>query len=108
MPHVIQKFFIFLIIGSICLLPVIIPEIQAQQAASPQSPASQFRAVTKKELQSRRIAIESMTDIDASIKADSLDYIDRAIKYLELADITHKKTNELSQLIQTAPQRVKL
>ena len=61
-----------------------------------------------KDLQSRRIAIESMTDIDPSLKAGSLDYINRAIRYLELADVTHKKTIALSQLIQTAPERMKI
>jgi potassium efflux system protein len=108
MQRVIIIFFLFLVVGSTCLLPVSIPESVAQQAASSQSSAAQSRAVTEKELLSKRIAIESMTDLDATIKADSLDYIDRAIKYLELADATHKKSNELSQIIQNAPKRVKL
>ncbi|MBW2409202.1 MAG: mechanosensitive ion channel [Deltaproteobacteria bacterium] len=103
-----KKYSAFLIIGSVWLLPVTMPEVKAQQIASPQSAVTQTRAITKKELLSRRIAIEGMTDIDATIKAQSLDYIDRAINYLELADTAHKKTNELSQLIQTAPERVKL
>ena len=96
-------------ISSIWLLSVILPEIQAQQTESPQSQAVQTRAVTIKELQSRHLAIESMTDIEASMKADSLDYIERATRYLELADnTTNKKTNARSQLIQTAPERMKI
>ncbi len=108
MHGIIKTFLIFLIIGSTGLLPAILGVTEAQQAAPSQSSAAQSRAITKKELLSRRIAIESMTDIDATIKADSLDYVDRAIKFLELADASHKKTSELSQLIQTAPERVKL
>ena len=49
-----------------------------------------------------------MTDIDASVKTDSLKYIDRAISYAELAFSTNKKANELLQLIQTAPERLKI
>ena len=64
---------IFLIIGSTCLLPVMLTGVQAQQTESSQSQAVQARAVTIKELKSRQIAIESMTDIDPSLKADSLD-----------------------------------
>jgi potassium efflux system protein len=108
MLRVAKIILIFLVIGSADLLPVILPQVQAQQAASSQYTIAQTRVITIKELQSRRIAIESMTDVDASIKADSLEYIDRAIKYLELADANHKKANELSQIIQTAPERVKL
>jgi uncharacterized coiled-coil protein SlyX len=103
-----NKILIFLIIGSTVLLPLMVPEIQAQQTVDPQSQAVQARAVTIKELQTRHLAVESMTDIEASAKADSLDYIDRAIRYLELADITNKKTIALSQLVQTAPGRTKI
>ncbi len=92
MQSIMKKFVGFLIIGSICLLPVILSEIQAQQAATSQLLAAQSRANIIAELKSRRIAIKSMTDIDVSIKSDSLNYIDRAIAYLELADITDKIT----------------
>jgi uncharacterized coiled-coil protein SlyX len=98
----------FLTISSIWLLPVILPEIQAQQAATPLSTPALSPVITIEELKSRRLAIESMTDIDATVKTDSLKYIDRAITYLKLAFSTHRKANELSQLIQSAPERLKI
>ncbi len=62
--------------------------------------------MTLAELKSRRIAIESMTDIDATAKTDSLKYIDRAIAYAELAFSTNKKANELSQAHPDSPRAV--
>jgi potassium efflux system protein len=87
---------------------VILPEIQAQQTATPPSKAAPSSAISIEELKSRRTAIESMTDIDAKVKSDSLKYIDQATNYLELADNINKKANELAQLIQTAPERLKI
>jgi potassium efflux system protein len=98
----------FLTISSIWLLPVILPEIQAQQTAAPPSVAVPSPAIIIDELKSRRIAIESMTDIDATVKTDSLKYIDRAIADIELAFRANKKASELSQLIQSAPERLKI
>ena len=108
MLTIMKKFVGFLIVSSIWLLPLILPEIQAQQTATPPSTAAPSPAITIEELKSRRMAIESMTDIDATVKTDSLKYIDRAIAYAELAFSTNKKANELSQLIQTAPERLKI
>ena len=71
MQHVMKRILIFLIIGSAILWMANLPEARAQQTASSQSAFAQTRSITKKELLSRRIAIESMTDIDATIKADS-------------------------------------
>jgi hypothetical protein len=98
----------FLTISSIWLLPMVVPEIQAQQTATSPSTAAPSPAINIEELKSRRMAIESMTDIDATVKSDSLKYIDQAIKFLELADNINQKANELSQLIQTAPKRLKI
>ena len=98
----------FLTISSIWLLPVILPEIQAQQTPNPTSKATPSSAVTLEELKSRRAVIESMADIDAALKTDSLKYIDQAITYLELSNSTHQKERELSQLIQTASERLKI
>ena len=98
----------FLTVSSIWLLPVILPEIQAQQTATPPSTAVPSPAIIIDELKSRRIAIERMTDIDATVKTDSLKYIDRAITNIELAFSTNKKANELSLLIQTTPERLKI
>ena len=97
-----------LIIGSICLLPLILSEIQAQQTATPPSTTAPSPAITIEALKSRRIAIEGMTDIDATVKTASLRYIDRAIADIALTNSTTKKTAELSQLIQTAPNRMKI
>jgi potassium efflux system protein len=108
MLNIMKKLVGFLTLSSIWLLPVILPEIQAQQTATPPSTVAPSPAITIEKLKSRRLAIENMTDIDAAVKTDSLKYIDQAITYLELADSTNKKANELSQLIQTAPARLKL
>ena len=85
---------------------MILPEVQAQQAATPPSTAAPAMPIA--ELKSRRIAIESMTDIDSTLKTESLNYIDLAITYIELAFSTGKKTNEISLLMQTAPERLKI
>jgi chromosome segregation ATPase len=103
-----KKLVTFLTISSIWLQPAILPEIQAQQTATPPSTAAPSPAITIEELKTKRGAIESMTDIDATVKTDSLNYIDRAISYLELTASTNKRVNELSQLIQTAPERMKI
>jgi len=108
MQHLMKKRVGLLTIGSICLLLLILSEIQAQQTATPPSTAARSSDISIEALKSRRLAIESMTDIDATVKTDSLRYIDRAIKDLSLADNTNKKAAELSQLIQTAPDRMKI
>jgi hypothetical protein len=84
MLSIIKKLVGFLTISSIWLLPVITPEIQAQQTEALPSTAAPSSAISIEDLKSRRIAIESMTDIDALVKTDSLNYIDRAIRSLEL------------------------
>ena len=108
MLTIMKKIVGFLTISSIWLLPVILPEIQAQQIATPPSTAAPSPSLTIEELKSRRKAIENMTDIDASVKTDSLKYIDQAIAYSEGAVSTNLKARELSQLIQTAPERLKI
>ena len=108
MRSIMKKLVGFLTVSSIGLLPVILPEIQAQQTVPSQSRAVRAPAITIQELESRRLAIEGMTDIDATVKTDSLKYIDGAISYIELADSTNTKMLELSQLIQSAPKRVKI
>ena len=108
MHSIMKKLVGFLAISSIWLLPVILPEIQAQQTATPPSTAAASPVITIEDLKSRRLTIESMSDIDATVKTNSLKSIDRATSYIELAASTHKKENELSQLIQTAPERLKI
>ncbi|MBW2431071.1 MAG: mechanosensitive ion channel, partial [Deltaproteobacteria bacterium] len=98
----------FLAMSSMWMLPLILPEIQAQQTITPPSRTVPPLAISIEELKSRRAVMESMTDIDVTVKTDSLEYIDRAVQYLELAGSTDKKAKELSQLIQTAPGRLKI
>jgi hypothetical protein len=97
-----------LTIGSIFLLPLILSEIQAQQTEILPSTIARSAAISVEDLKSRRLAIEGMSDINDTVKTDSLRYIDLAIKDLGLADNTNKKAAELSQLIQTAPDRMKI
>jgi hypothetical protein len=87
MLTIMKKIVGFLTISSIWLLPMILPEIQAQQTTTPPATATSSPAITIEELKSRRLAIETMTDIDSTVKTDSLKYIDRAIAYAELAPI---------------------
>jgi len=108
MLSIMKKLIGFLTVSSLCLLPVILPEIQAQQTAIPPSTTALSPAITIEELKSRRMAIDSMSDIDTTVKTDSLNYMDRAITNMELAGSTDKKANELSQLIRTAPERLKI
>ncbi|MGD8883290.1 MAG: hypothetical protein PVI82_15440, partial [Desulfobacterales bacterium] len=98
----------FIIMSSMWLLPLILPEIQAQQTTTPPSTTVPSLTSSIEELKSRRAVIESMTDIDAAVKTDSLNYIDRAITNIELAASTNKRADELSQLIQTSPERLKI
>ena len=95
MRNIMKKLVGFITVSAIWLLPVILPEIQAQQTATPPSTTASSPAITIEELKSRRLAIESMTDIDATVKTDSLRYIDRAITDIALVDSTNKKANEL-------------
>ena len=108
MRNIMNKLVGFITVSAIWLLPVILPEIQAQQTASPPSTTPSSPAITIEDLKSRRIGIESSTDIDDTVKTDSLKYIDRAITHAELAFSIHKKAIELSELIQTAPERLKI
>jgi potassium efflux system protein len=95
-------------IGSIWLLPVNLPDVRAQQTATTPSATAPSPAVSIEDLKSRRVMIEKMADIDAAVKTESLKYIDGAVTYLELATSSNNKASELSQLIQTAPERLKI
>ena len=106
MPRKMIKFAGFVTLSSMWLGLLILPEIRAQQTTAPPSPAA--ATVSIEELSSRRAVIESMADIDAALKTDSLKYIDQAITYLELANSTRQNERELSQLIQNAPERMKI
>ena len=108
MQSLIKKLIGLLTIGSICLLLLVLSELQAQQTATPPSTGAPSSALTIEDLESRRMTIENMTDIDASVKTDSLKYIDQAIAYSEGAASTNLKARELSQLTQTAPERLKI
>jgi potassium efflux system protein len=93
---------------SMWLIMFFIADIQAQQTAKPPSTTGPSPTLTVENLNNRRSAIENRTDMDAAAKSDSLKYIDQAIAFLELAGSTEKQAHELSQLIQTAPARLKI
>ena len=106
MLRMIKRVSVFLIIFSIGLLSAL-PEIQAQQTAPPKAAAAQSKSITIDELKTRRAAIENRKDIDAALKADSLKYLDGSKVDLNLAADSNNKTLELSELIRTAPGRLK-
>ena len=109
MPSIIKTLVGFLTISSMWLLPVILPEIQAQQTVPSQSRAARSPAITIQELKSRRLAIEGMTDIDATVKTDSLKYIDGAITYIKLAgkyEGYQSRLKALEEEFETAKKRV--
>jgi potassium-dependent mechanosensitive channel len=101
MQRIIKQLIIILTVSSIWLPPMGLTVIQAQQAPS-------SSAIIIEDLKSRRLSIESMADIDADLKSNSLKYIDQAIAYKELASSINQKTSELSQLIRTAPEQLKI
>ena len=93
MQSLIKKLIGLLTIGSICLLLLVFSELQAQQTATPPSTGAPSSALTIKDLESRRMTIKNMTDIDASVKTDSLKYIDQAIAYSAVS-YTHLRAHE--------------
>jgi potassium efflux system protein len=103
-----KKLIALLIVGLLWLLPVAASGADAEQKnPAPSAPPSPT-AVTIEELQSRRSAIESMAEIDAAAKTQSLKYIDQAIAYVEMANNAGRKEHELSEIVQTAPARLKI
>ncbi len=88
---------IFILVG----LLLTAADIQAQQTTP-------SKTVTIDELKARRATIEKMTDIDATLKADSLKYLDGAMADLKLAAGLNTQAQELTQLIKTAPGRLKV
>jgi len=102
-----KKIIRLLTVSALLLLPAGLSNLQAQQAPTPSSTSpSSFLSI--EELKSRRVTIENMTDIDTAVKTDSLKHIDRAISFLELSSNTNKKVNELSHIIRTAPERLRI
>jgi len=108
MSHTMKKNLVFAAIVSIWLLPVLLPQIQAQQTGISPSTAAPMPALTLEALKSRRAAIEAMMGIDTAAKTESLKYIDQAISSLELAGSINQRSRELSQLLQTASERLKI
>ncbi len=106
MQHFLKKTGAFLMVVLIGLLATV-AEIQAQQSTSSKDTVALSEDIAIDELKTRRQLVEKMTDIDAAIKADSLKDIDQAIADLTLAKGANKTTRERSQLIQTAPERIK-
>ena len=92
----------FTVVGALWLQPAVQKNIYARQ------PTAAASANGFEELKSRRSAIESMTDIDASVKADSLNFIDEAVAYTELAAASQKNLDELLKFVQGAPNRLRI
>ena len=90
MQRIMKKSVGLLTIGSIFLLPLILSEIQAQQTAAFPSTTARSAAISIEALRSRRLAIESMANIDDTVKTESLRYIDLAIKDLGLIDLKRR------------------
>ncbi|MGD8992354.1 MAG: hypothetical protein PVI00_12940, partial [Desulfobacterales bacterium] len=99
------SFVCMIVIGLLLLLAA---EIKAQQSLKPPSLTTSSLALTVENLENRRSTIENRADIDATAKSDSLKYIDQAIAHLEMASSIEEKTNEVSQLLKAAPERLKI
>ena len=108
MQSTMRKFVGWFIVGSLCLLPPILSEVQAQPTATSLETAVRSTDISIEELKSKRLAIENMTDIDDTTKTESLKYIDGAIQDAALANNTNRKAADLAQLIQRAPDRIKI
>ena len=106
MQHFLKKSGAFLMVVLIGLL-LTVAEIQAQQTPSAKIEATSAKSVTIEELKTRREAIENRKDIDATLKADILKYLDTAIADFNLAVNINKQTSQLSELIKAAPERLK-
>jgi potassium efflux system protein len=102
-----KKSISLIIIGTVLLYPVIFPEARAQQTIVQRATAGVYSGASTEQLNSRKTAIESMADIDAKVKTDAINYIERAIAFVESYESIGSKANELSQLISIAPKRVK-
>ena len=106
MQHFLKKSGAFLMVVLIGLL-LTVAEIQAQQTPSAKIEATSSKSVIIEELKTRREAIENRKDIDATLKADILKYLDTAIADFNLAVNINKQTSQLSELIKAAPERLK-
>jgi potassium efflux system protein len=107
MQHFIKKVGIFLMIVSIGLM-LALPEVQAQQTTSPEDKAAPAKSKTIEDLKTIRAVIEKMKDIDAALKAKSLEYLDEALADLNQAAGFNYKTQELLQFIKAAAGRLNM
>ena len=73
-----------IIIGILLLYPAIFPEVRAQQAIMQGTKAGAYSGASIEQLESRKTTIESMTDIDATVKTDAINYIEQAIAFVEI------------------------
>ncbi|MDX2496245.1 MAG: hypothetical protein QNK27_14890, partial [Desulfuromusa sp.] len=99
-------------IGILLLYPIFFSAASAQQTAAQQvtveqATAGAYSGPSIEQLKSRKTAIASIADIDAKVKTDAVNYIERAIAFVELYKSIGSKANELSQLVKVAPKRVK-
>ncbi len=107
MQHNLTKISFLVTFISIGLL-LVLAEIQAQQSTPATVATATSKSLTIDALKNRRAAIDKMTDIDATLKAESLKFLDNAMADLKLADGFNTKAQNLSQQIKTAPGRLKI
>lgn len=106
MTKISKKLIGSIIIGTVLLYPVIFSTASAQQTVV-QPASGAYSGESIEQLTSRKTAIESMADIDAKVKINAVNDIEQAISSLELYKSISRKTNDLSQLIRSAPKRIK-
>lgn len=112
MAKISRKLIGSIIIGIVLLYPVIFSAARAQQTVVQKTvvektTAGAYSGPSIDQLKSRKTAIASMADIDAKVKTDAVNYIQRAISFLELYESIGNNAKELSQLVRSAPKRVK-
>ena len=106
MTKISKKLIGSIIIGTVLLYPIIFSAASAQQTVV-QPAAGAYSGESIEQLKSRKTVIASMADIDAKVKNDAVNYIERAIAFVELYESISSKANDLSQLVKVAPKRVK-
>ena len=104
MLKTVSAFLMIVLLGLLSALA----EIQAQQTSSSKTVAARPKIVTLDELKTRRAAIGNRQNLDAELKADSQKNLDGAIAELELAAGFNQQLQEISQLIEPAPARLKV
>ena len=64
-------------------------------------------ALNLDQLKAKRSSVEAMQGLDASVKKDTLEFLDRAIQSKTSADQIEQDTKDLLEKVRTAPDRIK-